>query len=192
MNNNFIEDLSGLANLYYLQQLNLAHNCLLDRSNLLSVSQMHSLYYLDLRGNPLNFHPSYRTLTCNYLHKDTAILNVILDNVPLSDLEKSLAGSLYSLARQSQSLGSNPSFPSDDSLSSRRKQSKVRTVLIQDDDEIATVEPKIVEVAPSPKIVNSELKQKVSCFNQVCSDQLHQRIFKLTQSNLILTVTVCT
>lgn len=161
LNNNFIEDLSGLANLYYLQQLNLAHNCLLDRSNLLSVSQMHSLYYLDLRGNPLNFHPFYRTLTCNYLHKDTAILNVILDNVPLSDTEKSLAGSLYSPGRQSQLLGSTASFPSDDSLSSRRKQPKVRTVLIQDNDETEPVERKVSEVTPSPKIVNSELKQKI-------------------------------
>lgn len=150
-----------------MQQLNLAHNCLLDRSNLLSVSQMHSLYYLDLRGNPLNFHPFYRTLTCNYLHKDTAILNVILDNVPLSDTEKSLAGSLYSPGRQSQSLGSTASFPSDDSLSSRRKQPKVRTVLIQDDDETEPVERKVSEVTPSPKIVNSELKQKVSFFNNL-------------------------
>lgn len=125
----------------------------MDHNTLLAISQMPSLYSLDLRGNPINFHPIHRTLTCNYLNKNTASLNFILDNVPLSKVEKSLAGSLYPLTQSS--LGSNGSFSSQNSLenSVQDRQKRVRNVTIQEGHEIKIVKEKkkSESVTPSPR-----------------------------------------
>ncbi|KAL1500956.1 hypothetical protein ABEB36_006368 [Hypothenemus hampei] len=129
-NNNFIEDIGGLATIANLHQLDLSQNCLMDHSILVAICQMSSLYSLDLRGNPLTYHPVHRTLTCNYFNRNTSSLNVVLDNVPLTKTEKSLAGSLHPILQNS--LGNSMDGASNNSLDASllERQRRVRNVVI--------------------------------------------------------------
>ncbi|CAG9768756.1 unnamed protein product [Ceutorhynchus assimilis] len=169
LNNNFIEDISGLGTLCDLLQLDLAQNCLNDHVTLLSISQLPSLSSLDLRGNPINFHPLHRTVTCNYLNKNTAPLSFVLDNIPLTRTEKSLAGSLYPLNQGS--LGSNGSYSSQNSLehSVQERPRRVRNVPIQEGYDIVVKEKKLDVVVPSPRSTNRshlDIKNKIEEFRR--------------------------
>ncbi|XP_066156521.1 serine/threonine-protein kinase 11-interacting protein [Euwallacea fornicatus] len=165
LNNNFIEDISSLSTVADLHQLDLTQNCLLDHNCLLSISQMPSLYSLDLRGNPISFHPIHRTLACNYLNKNTATLNVVLDNIPLTKIEKSLAGSHSPISQTS--LGSSGSFPLQNSLDNflpKRQRKVVRTVTIQDTHDIQRLPNKVEPVIPSPRNTDKshlDIKKKI-------------------------------
>ncbi|XP_066248736.1 serine/threonine-protein kinase 11-interacting protein [Euwallacea similis] len=165
LNNNFIEDITSLSTLADLHQLDLTQNCLLDHKSLLSISQMPSLYSLDLRGNPISFHSIHRTLTCNYFNKNTATLNVVLDNIPLTKIEKSMAGSHSPISQSS--LGSSGSFPLQNSLDNslpKRQRKVVRTVTIQDSHDIQRLPNKVEPVIPSPRNTDKshlDIKKKI-------------------------------
>ncbi|CAH2002263.1 unnamed protein product [Acanthoscelides obtectus] len=87
LNNNYIEDLTPLTAVNNLIHLDLSNNLLVDHNCLLSISHLISLQCLYLKGNPLAYHPYHRTLTCNYLHKNTATVRFLLDGVALSKYE---------------------------------------------------------------------------------------------------------
>ncbi|CAH1718589.1 unnamed protein product [Chironomus riparius] len=93
INDNFIEDLSGLVRLDALLELDISGNCLLDHALLLPLCTLSSLRYLNMSGNPLAFHPKHRVATCRYLSKNAATVQFQLDGELLSKQEKSLAGS---------------------------------------------------------------------------------------------------
>jgi Leucine-rich repeat (LRR) protein len=92
INDNFIEDVSGLTRLDALTELDLSGNCLLDHSILLPLSSLSSLTSLNLSCNPLGCHPKHRVATCRYLNKNAANGKFLLDEELLSKKEKSLAG----------------------------------------------------------------------------------------------------
>lgn len=94
INDNFIEDVSGLARLDALLELDLSGNCLLDHSLLLPLCTLNALRYLNLAGNPLAFHAKHRLATCRCLSRSAASTNFQLDSDLLTKQEKSLAGSL--------------------------------------------------------------------------------------------------
>lgn len=93
MNDNFIEDISGLARLDALLELDMSSNFLLDHALLLPLCTLNALTYLNLSGNPLAFHPKHRVATCRYLSRNAATVMFQLDSELLSKQEKSLAGS---------------------------------------------------------------------------------------------------
>ncbi|XP_050304955.1 serine/threonine-protein kinase 11-interacting protein [Anthonomus grandis grandis] len=150
LNNNFIEDISGLTSLSGLFLLDLTHNCINHHSCLISISQMDCLYTIDLRGNPIYYHPIHRTLTCNYLNKNTASLNLVLDNIPLTKNEKSLTGSLYPLSQGSLGSNGSHSFQNSFEQSMQDRPKKVRNVDILEGDQIKNIKKKN-DVVPSPR-----------------------------------------
>lgn len=92
INDNFIEDISGLARLEAMTELDLSGNCLLDHSILLPLSSLSSLMYLNLSSNPLGCHTKHRVATCRYLNRNAANEKFLLDGEFLSKKEKSLVG----------------------------------------------------------------------------------------------------
>ncbi|CRK93086.1 CLUMA_CG006583, isoform A [Clunio marinus] len=90
---NIIEDISGLARLDALLELDLSGNFMLDHSLLLPLCTLSALRYLNLTGNPLSCHPKHRSATCRFLSKNAATVQFLLDGSSLSKYEKSLTGS---------------------------------------------------------------------------------------------------
>lgn len=76
INDNFIEDVSGLDRMVALAELDLGGNCMLDHSMLLPLSTLSALCYLNLLGNPLSCHPKHRVATSRYLNKNAASMKV--------------------------------------------------------------------------------------------------------------------
>ena len=76
INDNFIEDISGLDRMLALAELDLSGNCILDHSMLLPLSTLSALCYLNLLGNPLACHPKHRVATARYLNKNAASMKV--------------------------------------------------------------------------------------------------------------------
>lgn len=159
LNNNFIEDLSGLFGLSTLTQLDLSQNCVTDHQTLLALSHLQTLYFLNLEGNPIHFHPHHRTVTSNYLNKNTAALKFILDNKPLTKSEKSLAGSLYPISQSSLESSHNSSRISIDP-SERMK--RVTTVEIQDGVDDDSVRKKITPVSSPSRTKTEHLDVKIA------------------------------
>lgn len=93
---NFIEDISNVSSLESLIDLDLSENCLLDHSALLHITALVALQQLNLKENPLACHPKHRQSVCRYLHSNTATVKFILDEEPLSKVEKSLVGNYTS------------------------------------------------------------------------------------------------
>ncbi|XP_060523993.1 serine/threonine-protein kinase 11-interacting protein isoform X2 [Cylas formicarius] len=132
LNNNFIEDLTGLMTLTNIIQMDFSHNCLIDHGVFLSLSHLSSLQWLNLQENPIYVHPNHRKLTCNYLHKNAVTTKFILNCIQLNKLERKLAGSLYpasqgSLIANASSLGSLTN-----SLNERQK--RIRNVKIEEEN----------------------------------------------------------
>lgn len=96
LTNNCIEDLSGISRLDALKELDLSDNCLLDHSNLLPISTLIALHYINLMGNPLYCHPKHRQATARYLHKNTTSVKFMLDASELTKSEKLLTGQYHS------------------------------------------------------------------------------------------------
>ena len=76
INDNFVEDVSGLDRMVALTELDLGGNCMLDHSMLLPLSTLCALFYLNLMGNPLACHPKHRVATARYLNKNAATVKV--------------------------------------------------------------------------------------------------------------------
>ena len=94
VNDNLVEDVSGLVRLGSLMELDLSGNCLLDHALLLPLCTLSALRYLNLSGNPLAFHPKHRSAACRYLSKNAATnVQFQLDGELLSKHEKLLTGS---------------------------------------------------------------------------------------------------
>lgn len=92
LNDNFIEDVSGLARMDSLVELDLSGNFLIDHSMLLPLCSLASLMVLNLWGNPIACHEKHRNATCRFLNKNAACDKFLLDGEILSRKEKSLAG----------------------------------------------------------------------------------------------------
>lgn len=127
INDNFIEDISGLVRLDALLELDISGNCLLDHALLLPLCTLNALRYLNMSGNPLAFHPKHRVATCRYLSRNAATVQFQLDGELLSKQEKSLTGSyenyypIYghrmNLARTASSNSNNTHTPTTKSVS---------------------------------------------------------------------------
>lgn len=96
LTSNFIEDISNVSYLESLIDLDLSENCLLDHSSLLHITALVALQQLNLKENPLACHPKHRQSTCRYLHKNTATVKFVLDEEPLSKVERALVGNYTS------------------------------------------------------------------------------------------------
>lgn len=92
MSNNLLEDLTGIVKLDALTDLDLSDNCLLDHTYLLPLNVISTLKFLNLYGNPLQYHPKHRLATSQYLNKNCSTVKFILDFEPLSKHEKSVTG----------------------------------------------------------------------------------------------------
>ncbi|KAJ8934398.1 hypothetical protein NQ314_013439 [Rhamnusium bicolor] len=160
LNNNFIEDLTGLTALLHLVQLDLSQNCLLDHKMLLSISHLPCLQWLNLQGNPVSFHPHHRSITCNYLNKNSSTLKFVLDNVPLNKTEKTLTGSLYPIFQSCiQSASSNNSSDESTNGSIQERTRKIRNVTIEDDSTVK--EEKMSIATPTVSSQHLEIKKQM-------------------------------
>lgn len=160
LSNNFVEDLTGLINLSTLLQLDLSQNCLMDHNSLMSIAHLPSLYFLNLQGNPVYFHPHHRNTTCQYLNKNTATLNFVLNNIPLNKAEKSFAGSRHPITQSSLSSSNDSSLNSLEN-SVHERQRRVRNVTIREGHSVVA-EPKKTPVStPKPSTVHLEMKKQV-------------------------------
>ncbi|XP_065358228.1 uncharacterized protein LOC135952286 isoform X2 [Calliphora vicina] len=92
MSNNLLEDLMGIVKLDALTDLDLSDNFLLDHTYLLPLSAISTLKFLNLYGNPLQWHPKHRLAASQYLHKNCSSVKFILDFEPLTKYEKSVTG----------------------------------------------------------------------------------------------------
>ncbi|GAB0097309.1 Serine/threonine-protein kinase 11-interacting protein [Sergentomyia squamirostris] len=96
MKNNMLENITGVSCLDGLYELDVGGNFLIDHSSLLPLCTLAALRYLNLRGNPLSFHPKHREATVRYLHGNTASIKFVLDSDHLSKHEKTLTGAYSS------------------------------------------------------------------------------------------------
>ncbi|VEN62276.1 unnamed protein product [Callosobruchus maculatus] len=140
LNNNYIEDITALTAANNLIYLDLSNNLLVDHNCLLSISHLISLQSLYLRGNPLAYHPHHRTLTCNYLHKNTATVRFLLDGIALSKTEQCLVGSLYPIFK-SQTPQPQEDNEMETSTTSIQQSRKARNVKIMEENVTKKVTP---------------------------------------------------
>lgn len=125
INDNLIEDISGLVRLDALLELDLSGNCMLDHSLLLPLCTLNSLRYVNLFGNPLAFHPKHRSATCRYLSRNALSVHFQLDGERLSKHEKSMTGSYenyypifgHRMTISTSSSRATPQTPSTKSIS---------------------------------------------------------------------------
>ncbi|XP_055709493.1 serine/threonine-protein kinase 11-interacting protein isoform X2 [Phlebotomus papatasi] len=96
MSNNLLENVTGVSCLDGLYELDVGGNFLIDHSSLLPLCTLAALRYLNLRGNPLAFHPKHREATSRYLHGNTASIKFVLDSSHLNKYEKGLTGAYSS------------------------------------------------------------------------------------------------
>lgn len=179
LNDNLIDDVSGICRLENLVELDLSGNCLLDHAHLLPICTCTALQFLNLNGNPLSFHPKHRSATCRYLSKNAATVQFQLDNCSLTKHEKQLAGSYagyypvfghhmvppsssratpstksISDTTENSSLGSANSFIHQSNLpATNQKRMKPRCVEIEDNAGANKVQP---ESNKSPKRLMKE------------------------------------
>lgn len=133
INDNLIEDISGLVRLDNLLELDLSGNCMLDHSLLLPLCTLNALRYLNLSGNPLAFHPKHRSATCRYLSKNASIVPFQLDGEHLSKHEKALSGSYENYYpvfghRMTVSMSSSRATPSTKSISNTPDNSSLSSI----------------------------------------------------------------
>lgn len=132
INDNLIEDVSGLSRLDALLELDMSGNCMLDHSGLLPLCTLNALRYLNLAGNPLTFHPKHRTLTSRYLSRNAATVHFQLDGDALTKHEKSLTGSYENHPifhhRMNVSTSSSRATPSTKSISNTPDNSSLSSI----------------------------------------------------------------
>ena len=136
INDNLIEDISGLVRLDALLELDLSGNCMLDHSLLLPLCTLNSLRYLNLSGNPLAFHPKHRSATCRFLSRNAATVQFQLDGAPLSKHEKVMTGSYanyypifgHRMTVSTSSSRATPQTPSTKSISNTPDNSSLGSV----------------------------------------------------------------
>lgn len=159
LNNNFIEDLTGLTSLINIVQLDVNQNSLIEHNLLLSVSHLVSLQYLSVQNNPLTFHPNHRNLTCSYLNKNASSTRFLLDGIPLSKQEKGYVGSYHPV----QALSLNTAHKDEGKIltnSIQERPRKIRNVLIEDKTENNKKES-VTKLTPSPSNEHLRLKKQV-------------------------------
>lgn len=133
INDNLIEDISGLVRMDSLLDLDLSGNCLLDHSLLLPLCTCTALRFLSLAHNPLAFHPKHRSATCRYLSKNAATVQFQFDGFHLSKQEKALTGAYenyypafgHRMTVSTSSSRATPQTPSTKSISNTPDNSSV-------------------------------------------------------------------
>lgn len=136
INDNLIEDISGLVRLDGLLELELSGNCMLDHSLLLPLCTLNGLRYLNLLGNPLAFHPKHRSATCRYLSRNASTVQFQLDGDHLSKSEKASTGSYenyyphfgHRMTVSTSSSRATPQTPSTKSISNTPDNSSLGSV----------------------------------------------------------------
>ncbi|XP_047100652.1 actin cytoskeleton-regulatory complex protein PAN1 [Schistocerca piceifrons] len=98
----------GVLRLASLVELDLSGNCLAAHGCLAPLSGLPALRRLDLRGNPLAFHPRHRVLAAAELHSAALTCEFVLDGQRLSQLERAAGLS----GRREGRSGSRPSWAS--------------------------------------------------------------------------------
>ncbi|KAF7270656.1 hypothetical protein GWI33_016377 [Rhynchophorus ferrugineus] len=176
LNNNFIEDISGLGHLSTIVQLDLSQNCIMDHNVLLYIGHLASLNCLNIQRNPISFHPHHRNTTCQYLNKNVVTLNLLLDNIPLNKIERSFTGSRHPISQSSLSSSNNSSLNSLE-CSSQEKQKRVRNVTIHESNNIVTENKKVTPVStPKSNMVHLEMKKQVEQLRESYGDYwLHRQ-----------------
>ncbi|GJQ84591.1 hypothetical protein Trydic_g10203 [Trypoxylus dichotomus] len=130
MHNNFIENIQDVHKLVNLQQLNLGDNYLVDHDTLIPLAYLAALQSLNLRGNPISYHPQHRIRSVRYLHKNTASVRFTLDDCGLSKSEQQSISSLHPkiLCIEPSSSGNN-----SDNSDILDRSIRVRPAVIADD-----------------------------------------------------------
>lgn len=93
LNNNFIQDLSAIGLLENLTHLDVSCNMLAEHSAISPILFLSSLTCINLKYNPISYHPHHRLHTCSFLNKDIPVNQFILDGTLLSPVEQSVVGS---------------------------------------------------------------------------------------------------
>lgn len=133
INDNLIEDISGLVRLDALLELDMSGNCMMDHALLLPLCTLNALRYLNLSGNPLAFHPKHRSATCRYLSRNAATVQFQLDGEQLTKHEKVLTGSYENYYpifghRMTVSMSSSRATPSTKSISNTPDNNSLNSV----------------------------------------------------------------
>lgn len=158
INNNLIEDISGLVRLDALLELDLSGNFMLDHALLLPLCTLNSLRWLKLAENPLAFHPKHRSATCRYLSRNASTVQFEFDGEFLSKHEKSLTGSYENYYpifghRMTVSTSSARATPSTKSISNTPDNSSLNSAS-------SSVINNYHEVGPAPSSNQKRLKPR--------------------------------
>nr|XP_022910885.1 serine/threonine-protein kinase 11-interacting protein-like [Onthophagus taurus] len=155
---NFIEDIQSVSKLVNLTQLDLLENCLLEHNNLIPLSYLVALQWLNLTGNPLSYHPHHRINTVKYLHSNTSSVKFILDDDVLSSYEQQNVGSLHPKCLYKQV--EQPSEPQENLERSIRVRSAIINENKSDDED--NFEKITVSVSVEVPKINSEPKENLN------------------------------
>ncbi|XP_049946355.1 serine/threonine-protein kinase 11-interacting protein [Schistocerca serialis cubense] len=87
---NYVDTIDGVSRLASLVELDLSGNCLAAHGCLAPLSGLPALRRLDLRANPLAFHPRHRVLAAAVLHSAALTCEFVLDGQHLSQSERAV------------------------------------------------------------------------------------------------------
>lgn len=155
VNDNLIEDVSGLVRLDALLELDLSGNCMMDHSLILPLCTLNALRYLNLSGNPLAFHPKHRSATCRYLSRNAATVQFQLDGELLSKQEKALTGTYDKFYpqfghRMTVSMSSSRATPSTRSISNTPDNNSLDSLIFTEpSSNQKRMKPRCVEIEES-------------------------------------------
>ncbi|XP_069792091.1 serine/threonine-protein kinase 11-interacting protein isoform X2 [Narcine bancroftii] len=87
LQNNELEDISGLEQLTHLQYLDLTYNVISEHIKLAPLSHLHELKELFLEGNPVYYLKNHRAHTIYHLSSNAAFMRLVLDGEPVTRAE---------------------------------------------------------------------------------------------------------
>lgn len=151
--NNFIEDISGLASLVNLRELDLGDNCLMQHNYLTPLANLAALQWLNLYGNPISYHIDHRARTAYNLHKNTSSVRFLLDREILRKSEIKHVGSVNPKQAKKPTL-SNSGSTSSMNVMAVEKSRRTREAIIADDGEEPDLEESMMSA--SSLITSSE------------------------------------
>ncbi|KAI4459695.1 nischarin related [Holotrichia oblita] len=130
IHNNFIDNIEDIYKLVNLQDLNLMDNYLVDHDSLIPLAYLAALQSLNLQGNPLSYHPQHRIRSVRCLHKNTATVKFILDDIGLSKSEQQSINSLHPKILSVEPSSSSNNSESNDVFD---RSIRIRQAVIADD-----------------------------------------------------------
>lgn len=137
-------------------------NYLVDHDSLIPLAYLAALQLLNLQGNPLSYHPQHRIRSVRCLHKNTATVKFILDDVGLSKSEKQSINSLHPKILSAEPSSSSHNSEGNDIFD---RSIRIRPAVIADDI-LDCLESSLPSVVSHASPVESDNKEQLASLHK--------------------------